>query len=153
MLIPLFVCIGFMLAVLYIDLMFDVSAAPYRHTGTTIPKEVLDPITNYYGRITQNPYVLMFVMLTTTLCIVTEIVYGLAPRWVGYSSLILMGMSLVAGTLKVIPTARRLGANKDSDDVRTRMAHSLLPFHVFLLFDILILAAIQLFAADAPCLF
>src|SRR5436190_464806 len=72
MLIPLFGCIGFMLAVLYIDLTFDVSAAPYRRTGTTIPKEVLDPITNYYGRITQNPYVLMFVMLTTTLCIVTE---------------------------------------------------------------------------------
>jgi hypothetical protein len=153
MLIPLFVCIGFMLAVLYIDLMFDVSAAPYRRTGATIPKEVLDPITYYYGRITKNPYVLMFVMLTTTLCIVAEIVYGLVPRWVGYSSLVLMGMSVVAGALKVIPTARRLGANKDPDDVRTRLARSLLPFHVVLLFNILLLVVIQLCAAGDSRLF
>ena len=74
MLTTLFACIGFMLAVLYIDLMFDVTAVPYRRSGTTLPKEVLDPIVHYYGRITQNPYVLMFVMLTTTVCLITQIV-------------------------------------------------------------------------------
>ena len=147
MLITLFLCIGFMMAVLYIDLMFDVSAAPYRRTKGALPRDVLDPITHYYGRITQNPYVLMFVMLTATLCIGAEIVYGLAPTWVGYSSLFLMGLSMVTGTLKVIPTAQRLGAGTDSEEVRTRMVHSMLPFHLVLLINILLLAAIQFSAA------
>ena len=149
MLITLFLCIGFMMAVLYIDLMFDVSAVPYRHTKAALPKEVLDPITHYYGRITQNPYVLMFVMLTTAVSIGAQIVYGLAPRWVGYSSLFLMGLSMLTGTLKVIPTAQRLGSGKDPEDVRTRMIHGMLPFHIVLLINILLLAAIQFSAAGS----
>jgi hypothetical protein len=136
-----------MMAVLYIDLMFDVSAAPYRHTKAALPKEVLDPITLYYGRITQNPYPLMFVMLTTTICIGAEIVYALAPPWVGYSSLFLMGLSMLTGTLKVIPTAQRVGSGKDSEDARTRMIHGMLPFHLVLLINMLLLAAIQFSAS------
>jgi hypothetical protein len=147
LIIPLFGCIGFMLAVLYIDLMFDVSAVPYRRAKTALPKEVLDPITHYYGRITQNPYVLMLVMLTTIICIGAEIVFGLAPRWVGYSSLFLMGLSILASVLKVIPTAQRLGSGKDPEVVRTRMVHSMLPFHVVLLVSIVLLAAVQVFGA------
>lgn len=143
MLITLFLCLGFMMAVLYIDLMFDVSAAPYRKTNEALPKAVLDPITHYYGRITQNPYVLMFVMLTTTLCIGSEILYNSAPRWASYSSLFLMGLSMITGTLKVIPTAQRLGAGTDPEDVRTRMVHSMLPFHLILMVNIIALTAIQ----------
>ena len=143
MLIPLFLCIGFMLAVLYIDLMFDVSALPYRHTKAALPKEVLDPIIHYYGRIVQNPYVLMFVMLTATACIISEIVYALVPRSVGYASLFLMGLSMVTGTLKVIPMAQRLASDKESEDKRTSLVHSMLPFHLVLLISILLLATIQ----------
>jgi hypothetical protein len=148
-LIPLFLCIGFMLAVLYIDLMFDVSALPYRRTNSPIPKEVLDPIASYYRRVVQNPYVLMFVMLVATTSIVAEIVYALVPQWVGYSSLALMGLSMVAGTLKVIPTAQRLAADNAPDDARSRMVHSMLPFHIVLLVNILLLAAIQFKGAAA----
>ena len=147
MLITVFVCVGFMLAVLYIDLMFDVTAVPYRRTGTTLPKEVLEPITRYYGRITQNPYVLMFVMLTTTVCLVAEVVYDLVPRWVGYTSLVLMGLAMLAGAGKVIPTAQRLASGKDPEDTQTRLIHSMFPAHAFLLICILLLAAIQLSAA------
>jgi hypothetical protein len=149
MLITLFLCLGFMMAVLYIDLMFDVSAVQYRGTNAPLPREVLDPITHYYGRITQNPYVLMFVMLTTTLCIGAQIVYALAPRWVGYSSLFLMGLSMITGTLKVIPTAQRLGSAKDSEEVRTRMVHGMLPAHLVLLVNILLLTSIQFLAAGS----
>ena len=141
--ITLFLCIGFMLAVLYIDLMFDVSAVPYRKTGAVLPKEILDPITHYYGRITQNPYVLTFVMLTTTVCLGAQILYGLTPRWVGYTSLALMGLSMVTATVKVIPAAQRLGGAKDPEDVRTRLVHGLLPAHLVLLINMLLLASIQ----------
>lgn len=147
MLMTLFLCLGFMMAVLYIDLMFDVSAVTYRKTGTALPPAVLDPITHYYGRITQNPYVLMFVMLTTTVCIGAEIYYRLAPRWAGWASLALMGLSMMTGTLKVIPTAQRLGSGQDSPEARTKMVHGMLPAHLVLLVNILALAAIQFLVA------
>jgi hypothetical protein len=143
----LFLCLGFMMAVLYIDLMFDVSAAPYRKTKAALPPEVLGSITHYYGRITQNPYVLMFVMLTTTLCIGAEIMYGLAPKWAGWASLFLMGLSMLTGTLKVIPTAQRVGSAKDPEDARTRMIHGMLPFHLVLMLNILLLTGIQVSVA------
>ncbi len=147
MLITVFVCIGFMLAVLYIDLMFDVTAVPYRRTGKPLPGEVLDPITHYYGRITQNPYVLMFVMLTTTISLLLQIVYDLAPRWAAYSSLVLIVLAMVAGGVKVIPTAQRLGSRKDPEDVQTRLVHSMFPSHIVLLVCILLLAVVQLAVA------
>ena len=143
MLITLFLCLGFMMAVLYIDLMFDIMAAPYKKTNAALPKAVLDPITHYYGRITQNPYVLMFVMLTALLCIGSEILYNLVPRWAAYASLGLMLLSMVTGVAKVIPTAQRLGAGTDSEEERTRMVHSMMPFHLVLMVNILLLTAIQ----------
>ena len=149
MLIALFLCLGFMMAVLYIDLMFDVSAAPYRKSAAALPAEILDPITHYYGRITQNPYVLMFVMLVATLCIGAEIVYALAPKWAAYASLFLMGLSMLTGTLKVIPTAQRVGSGRDDADARTRMIHGMLPFHIVLLINILLLIAIQVGVAHS----
>ena len=68
MLIPLFLCIGFEIAVLYMDLVFDLSALPYRHTRAVLPGEVMGPIATYYRYITRNPYLLMFVLLTTAVC-------------------------------------------------------------------------------------
>ncbi len=143
LLVPLFLCIGFMIAVLYIDLMFDVSAVPYRRTGEPLPAPVAESIASYYRRITQNPYVLMFVMFTAMVCIIAEIWYELVPRWVGYSSLVFMGIGMGAGAGKVIPAAQRLAAGKDPEDKRTRLVHSMFPSHILLLVSILLLALVQ----------
>jgi hypothetical protein len=141
---PLFLCLGFMIAVLYIDLQFDLLAQPHRRAGGRLPTDVLESIATYYRCITKNPYLLMFVMLTTTICIVAEVVYALVPRWAGYSSLFLMGLAMSAGTFKVIPTAQRLAAGKDVLDEQTRMVHSIFPFHIVLLISILLLTIVQL---------
>lgn len=142
MLITLFLCLGFMLAVLYIDLMFDIMAAPHKKNAV-LPPLVLDSITHYYGRITQNPFVLTFVMLTTALCLGAEILYDLVPRWASYSSMFLMVLSMMTAIVKVIPTAQRLGAGTGSQEERTRMIHSMMPAHLILMVNILLLTAIQ----------
>jgi hypothetical protein len=147
MFLTVFVCIGFMLAILYIDLMFDVLAVPHRRSGAELPKDVLESITRYYGRVTQNPYVLVFVMLTTTVSLVLQIVYGLAPRWAAYTSLAAMGLAMAAGVIKVIPAARRLASGTDSREVQARVVHSVFAAHVLLLICILVVAAVQLVAA------
>jgi hypothetical protein len=143
MLEALFLCIGFMIAVLYMDLVFDISALPHRRDKGPLPAHVLDPIAMYYRYITRNPYLLMFVMLTTLTCIIAEIVYRVVPPWAGYSSLVLIAFAMVGGTLKVIPTAQRLATGKDSVEQQTRMVHSIFPFHIMLLISILLLAAVQ----------
>ncbi len=145
--ITVFVCIGFMLAILYMDLMFDVMSVPYRRSGAALPRDVLEPITHYYRRVTQNPYVLMFVMLTTTTFLVLQVVYGLTPRWAAYTSLVAMGLAMATGILKVIPAARRIASGKDPAEVQARLIHGVFTAHVLLLACIVVLAAIQLAAA------
>jgi len=140
---PVFVCIGFMIAILYIDLQFDMLSLPHRRAGGPMPAGVLRQIATYYGVITKNPYLLMFVMVTTLTCIVVEILYDLVPRWVGYSSLILIGLAMGVGIIRVIPMAQRLATDKDAADERTRMAHGMFPSHIFLLIVILLLALLQ----------
>ena len=143
MLVPLFLCIGFMIAVLYIDLQFDLLALPYRRGRRPLPADVLESIARYYRCITKNPYLLMFVMLTTVVGLVSEVMYDLVPRWAGYSSLVLMGVTMATGTIKIIPTAQRLAAGKDPVDEQTRMVYSIFPFHLLVLTTVLLLAAVQ----------
>ena len=142
---PLFLCIGFMIAVLYIDLQFDILALPHRRASGPVPAGVLGQIATYYGVITKNPYLLMFVMMTTLICIIAEVVYDLVPRWAGYSSLLLIVLAMVVGVVKVIPTAQRLAADKDAAAERTRMVHGMFPAHILLLVTILLLTAVQFF--------
>jgi hypothetical protein len=149
MLIPLFLCIGFMIAVLYMDLVFDISALPYRNTQANLPKDVLDPIITYYRYITKNPWLLIFVMLTTATCVVAEIVYEMAPAWVGYASAAMMAIVMLLGVLKVSPAAQRLAARKDTEDRLTGLVHSLFPYHILLLILVLSMAYLQ-FSAASP---
>ncbi len=143
MLLPLFLCIGFMLAVLYIDLVFDLSALPYRKTKAALPREVLESITNYYRRISKNPWLLIFVMITCATCIIWEIRYRLVPPRIGYSSIVLFGALMLIGMLKVIPTAQRLASGKESEEKQTRLVHGLFPYHVLFLIVIISLALLQ----------
>jgi hypothetical protein len=143
MLIPLFLCIGFMLAVLYIDLVFDMSALPYRKNKAALPREVLDSITNYYSHITRNPWLLIFVMTTSATCIVWEIVYDLVPPRIGYSSVVLFGALMLISMLKVIPAAQRLASGKESMERQVRLVHSLFPYHVLLLIAVIALTLLQ----------
>jgi hypothetical protein len=143
MLIPLFLCIGFMLAVLYIDLVFDMVALPYRKNRATPPKEVLESITSYYGRITQNPWLLIFVLTTSATCIIWEIVYKLVPPRISYCSIVVVSALMLIGVLKVIPAAHRLASGKESIEVQTRLVHSLFPYHILLLILTLSLTLLQ----------
>jgi hypothetical protein len=144
---PLFLCLGFMIAILYIDLQFDLLALPSKGSGGPVPSGVLAQIATYYGVITKNPYLLMFVMMTALVSIITQIVYAQVPTWAGYSSLVLMLLAMGGGVVLVIPTAQRLATDKDSIDERTRMVYGMFPSHMFLLVCILSLAAVQLAAS------
>ncbi|HYB24795.1 MAG TPA: hypothetical protein VED41_13415, partial [Solirubrobacteraceae bacterium] len=80
---------GFLLAVLWFDLMFDVQALPHRHRQ--LPEEALASIAGYYRRVTTaaRPMnrLIATVMLATLAAIVVEIAAGQHPVWAGWASL------------------------------------------------------------------
>ena len=143
MLATLFFCLGFCLAIIYIDLVFDVSALPYRRTNTALPASILTPIATYYRYVTKNPWLLIFVMSVALTCIVAQVLLRLAPPWVGYSSLAIFGLIALLAMAKVIPGAQRLASGKESVEEQTRLAHSLLAYHLVFLVLVLSLAVLQ----------
>ncbi len=67
---------GFLLAVLWFDLMFDVQTR--KHAGAALPPEILTSISNYYRRVTTDAYpmnrLIALVMLLTLAAICAEVV-------------------------------------------------------------------------------
>src|ERR1700712_829071 len=84
---------GFLLAVLWFDLMFDVQTR--KHTGDPLPPEVLSSISAYYRRVTTEAYpmnrLVALVMLLTLAAIGVEIWQGENAWWIGWGSLRLAG--------------------------------------------------------------
>lgn len=143
MFIPLFLCIGFFIAVLYMDLVFDLLAFPYRKSGANLPREVLDPIILYYRSITKNPWLLVFVMLVAAVSLIAEILFNMVPKPFAYSSLAVFAAVFLLSGLRIIPTARRLASGKEPEDRQTRLAHSMFPSHILILILVLTLAMLQ----------
>jgi hypothetical protein len=148
MIIALFLSIGFMFAVLYIDLVFDMSALPYRNKAA-IPKEVLDSISSYYRRVTGNPWVLIFVMATCATCLVREMMYKLVSPRIGYCSIVLFLALMLVTVGKVIPAAKRLASGKESEEKKAQLAFSLFPYHLIFLIMLLALTLLQFSALHA----
>jgi hypothetical protein len=139
---------GFLLAVLWFDLMFDVQGLGHRGT---LPESVLSSISGYYARVTtaarpMNRLVAL-VMLATLAAIVAEIAKGDAPAWVGWASLGLAGVAIVIAAAHTVPAAVRLGTRRDPLEVQTRLARSILRDHLTCLVAIAALVTVQLTSA------
>ena len=97
---------GFLLAVLWFDLMFDVQVLR-RATAATLPEEVLASISAYYRRVTTaaRPMNLLIaaVMAATLAAIVAQIAAGDAPAWVGWSSLALAAAAILTALVHTVP--------------------------------------------------
>jgi hypothetical protein len=137
---------GFLLAVLWFDLMFDVQVAGRR--GEALPEEVLDSIGRYYRRVTtsarpMNRLVAM-AMLATVAAIVIEISAGDAPAWVGWASLALAVAAIALAGTRTVPAAIRLGARTDTAERQTTLARAILRDHLCCLAAIAALIVVQL---------
>jgi hypothetical protein len=124
---------GFLLAVLWFDLMFDVQTR--KHSGNPLPPEVLASISTYYRRVTTDAYpmnrLIALVMVLTLAAICAEIVQGVDPWWIGWVSIALAGSGFVPTMIRTVPNARRLGAGKDSPEEQSRLARAIYRDHIF----------------------
>jgi hypothetical protein len=115
---------GFLLAVLWFDLMFDMQTR--KHAGEVLPPEVLASISAYYRRVTTEAYpmnrLVALVMVLTLAAIGAEIVQGENPWWIGWGSIALAGSGFVPTMIRTVPNARRLGSATDSAEEQSRHA-------------------------------
>ncbi|MFI4984556.1 MAG: hypothetical protein ACHQAV_01045 [Solirubrobacterales bacterium] len=137
---------GFLLAVLWLDLMFDVQVLA--HGERELPEELLDSIAGYYRRVTTTARpmsrLIAAVMAATLAAIVAEIVSGDAPRAVAWVSLVLAaGPILLAGT-RTVPSAVQLGARGHTIERQSALARSICREHLLCLAGIAALLVLQL---------
>jgi hypothetical protein len=137
---------GFMLAVLWFDLMFDVQVLG--QPAGRLPERVLASIAGYYGRVTTaaRPMnrLIATVMLATLAAIVVEIARAEPPHWVAWASLALAAPPIVLAGVRVVPDAVRLGQRVDPVERQSELARSIFRGHVFCAAAIAGLLVVQL---------
>jgi hypothetical protein len=137
---------GFLLAVLWFDLMFDVQTV--RHRERDLPEEVLASIAGYYRRVTTaaRPMnrLISTVMLATIVAVVIQLARDDAPNWVAGASLALIIAPVALAGAHTFRAARRLGRRTDPVEVQSHLARSILRDHLFCLAAIVSLLTVQL---------
>ena len=139
---------GFLLAVLWFDLMFDVQTR--KHAGELLPGEVLASISSYYRRVTTDAHpmnrLVALVMVLTLAAICAEIVQGENPWWIGWVSLALAGSGFVLTIVRTVPNAVRLGRGNDSPEQLSTLARAIYRDHLSSLARIIMVLGLQLAA-------
>jgi hypothetical protein len=139
---------GFLLAVLWFDLMFDVQTR--KHPAGLLPTEVLASISGYYRRVTTEAYpmnrLVALVMLLTLAAIGVEIWQGENAWWIGWGSLLLAGSGFVPTMMRTVPNARRLGSAQDPAEEQSRLARAVCRDHMLSFVRMSLVLILQLMA-------
>jgi hypothetical protein len=139
---------GFLISVLWFDLMFDVQLIPHRR-APKVPASVLDSIAAYYHRVTETApmgRLVAIVMLTILVALIVQAARADVAIWVTVVSIAaaLVGFGLAGG--RVFGRARRLGRQTDSLAAQSAIARSILRDHLVCLAAMMTLLATQLVA-------
>lgn len=126
-------CGGFLLAVLWMDLIFDSQILAHRHSEE-LPDCVLASIAAYYHRAatTSRPMSALIVVVMTTLlaALAFRAAFGDDPAWLLVVAAALAGAPIVLALTRTVPNAVRLGKRGDSTAVQTRLARAIYTDHV-----------------------
>jgi hypothetical protein len=137
---------GFLLAVLWFDLMFDVQVAG--HGGGVLPDAVVGSIAGYYRRVTTEARpmnrLVAFAMIVTVFAVVAEIVRSDGEPLARWLSLVLALVPIGIAASRTVPSAMRLGSRRDPPEVQASMARAIYQQHVFCACSIGALLAVQL---------
>jgi hypothetical protein len=142
----LFACIGYLIAVLWIDLIFDTMVLPYHNSKEPLPEEVLATMAAFFKRITLKPRLIYVVMISMWAIIILQIVQSSVPAWIAWASLVLTTVPTGYATARVMPAARRLGTRADSLEKQSELARSLFSMHALSFTLMTILFILQLYA-------
>lgn len=151
----LLACSGFLLAVLWMDLIFDSQVRG--HPDRQLPEPVLASISDYYRRATTTSRpmsrliaVVMAILLGT---LVLRGVSGHDPVWFVAVSAALAAVPVLLAALRTVRNAVRLGGRPGGPAEQSRLARTVYRDHVVcfvLLSSFLVLRLIRIAIPDAP---
>jgi hypothetical protein len=127
-------CGGFLIAVLWMDLLFDSQVLTHRDRGPELPEPVLASIAGYYHRATTTArpmsYLIALVMVILLGALGFRAVSGADPAWLLVVSAVLAGGPILLALTHTVPNAVRLGKRTDSTAVQTRLARAICRDHL-----------------------
>jgi hypothetical protein len=136
-------CAGFLIGVLWMDLMFDVQAL---RAAAETPEPVLASIAAYYRRVTTDAWpmgpVIASVMVVAVLGALWETVRSPGVRTVAALLLVVLPVALALG--RVVPDAVRLGTRADPVATQAALARTIGRDHLVCLAAMLAFLALQL---------
>lgn len=139
---------GFLLAVLWMDLMFDAQVLGHRHGDTPLPEEVLASIAAYYRRVATGAVVMRqlvaLVMLVTIGGSIAQALGSNVTRWRRVLPILLAGSAIALAAFRILPNAARLGARTDPAGVQSALAFAILRDHVLCFVAIAAFLAVEL---------
>ena len=144
-------CGGFLAAVLWMDLMFDVQVLG--HAGSELPEPVLGSIAAYYRRVTTTAspmgHLVAVVMLVALVTLASELLGDPARNGAVLISFVLVGGPIALAAVRTVPNAIRLGSRSDDVLRQSALARSICGDHVVCLVGVLAFVGVQLGRAGA----
>lgn len=141
---------GFLLAVLWVDLLFDVQVLGH---PALVPEPVLASIAGYYRRVTTDAAPLHLLIGTLMLATVAAAAWGLRvseDRRRALAALVLVAAPVGLAMGRVFPNAVRLAARADAAEVQSALARGICRDHLLCLAAIVAFLALQLAASRRP---
>lgn len=141
-------CGGFLLAILWMDLIFDTQVLGRRRENGALPEPVLASIAAYYRRATTDSHPMSRLIAVVMGVAVLGSAYALfAGR--GALLLRLLALTLVVGPTalaagRIVPSAVRLGARRDDPAAQTSLARAICRDHLVCLTAIAAFVATEL---------
>ena len=130
-------CGGFLLAVLWMDLIFDSQVLAHRHSPDPLPEPVLASIAGYYYRATTSSRpmstLIATVMMILLIALALRAIFADDPAWVVVVSIALAGIPILLALIRTVPNAVRLGKRADTLIEQTRLARAIFRDHVLCL--------------------
>jgi len=141
---------GFLIAVLWFDLMFDVQVWRHRQSPQ-VPETVLESIAAYYRRVTTTASpmgrLVGLTMVALHVALVVQAISGDEPEWVSIVSIPAASLGIGLAAARIFGQARRLGARRDSPEVQSGLARDIFRAHLVCLAAMVTLLAVQLTGA------
>jgi hypothetical protein len=140
--------IGFLLSVLWFDLMFDVQVRG--HHEPVLPAAVRDAIAGYYRRVTTDARpmnrLVAVMMLVTLGALIGEIAGDDVSTGIAVGSLVSAGVAIGLAAARTVRNAVRLGSQRDDPVVQSALARSIFRDHVVCLVLVVSALALQVVA-------
>jgi len=126
-------CAGFLLAVLWMDLIFDSQVLIHRG-AEVLPESVLDSISRYYHRATTTSRPMSFLIALVMAILLGSLGFRAfstpEPGWLLVGSFVLAGVPILLAMTRTVPNAVALGKRVGTPAEQSRLARAICRDHV-----------------------